>query len=116
MPVIQTELLPLQQVFSNLISNSIKHHHRDDGTITIAAVEQEKYYQFSVADDGIGIAPEDQAKIFTIFQTLAAKDTKENTGIGLSIVKKIVENQGGKIWLESALNQGTTFYFTWNIS
>lgn len=115
-PVIQTELLPLQQVFSNLISNSIKHHHRDDGTITIAAVEQEKYYQFSVADDGIGIALEDQAKIFTIFQTLAAKDTKENTGIGLSIVKKIVENQGGKIWLESALNQGTTFYFTWNIS
>lgn len=116
MPVIQTEVLPLQQVFSNLISNSIKHHHRDDGTITIAAVEQGKYYQFSVADDGIGIAPKDQAKIFTIFQTLAAKDTKENTGIGLSIVKKIVENQRGKIWLESALNQGTTFYFTWNIS
>jgi signal transduction histidine kinase len=116
MPVIQTEVLPLQQVFSNLISNSIKHHHRDRGTITINAVEQGKYYQFSVADDGIGIALEDQAKIFTIFQTLAAKDTKENTGIGLSIVKKIVENQGGKIWLESALNQGTTFYFTWNIS
>lgn len=116
MPVLQTEALPLQQVFSNLISNSIKHHHRDDGKITISAVEQEKYYQFSVADDGLGIAPEDQTKIFAIFQTLAAKDTKENTGIGLSIVKKIVENQGGKVWLESELNQGSTFYFTWNIS
>jgi signal transduction histidine kinase len=116
MPVLQTEALPLQQVFSNLISNSIKHHHRDDGTITISAVEREKHYQFSVADDGLGIAPEDQTKIFAIFQTLAAKDTKENTGIGLSIVKKIVENQGGKVWLESELNQGSTFYFTWNIS
>ncbi|WP_199194009.1 CHASE3 domain-containing protein [Pleurocapsa sp. CCALA 161] len=114
MPVLQTEALPLQQVFSNLISNGIKHHHRDDGIIQISAIEQGKYYQFAVSDDGLGIAPEDQAKIFTIFKTLSVKDTKENTGIGLSIVKKIVEHQGGKVWLESKLNQGTTFYFTWS--
>lgn len=115
MPVLQTEALPLQQVFSNLISNSIKHHHRNDGIIRISAIEQGKCYQFAVSDDGLGIAPEDQAKIFTIFKTLSVKDTKENTGIGLSIVKKIVEHQKGKVWLKSELNQGTTFYFTWSI-
>jgi signal transduction histidine kinase len=113
MPILQTEALALQQVFSNLINNAIKHHDREDGTITINAQEQQQHYQFSVADNGQGIAPEYQEKVFVIFETLAAKDTKENTGIGLSIVKKIVEKQGGKIWLESKLNQGTTFYFTW---
>lgn len=115
MPVMQTEALLLQQVFSNLVSNAIKHHHRDEGEIVISAIEQGKYYQFSVADDGAGIAAEHQEKIFAIFQTLVTKDTKANTGIGLSIVKKIVENHGGKIWLESELDRGTTFYFTWSI-
>lgn len=113
MPILQTEALALQQVFSNLIGNAIKHHHREDGTITITAQEKRQYYQFSIADNGTGIAPEDQEKIFVIFQTIAGKNTKENTGIGLSIVKKIIEKQGGKIWLESKLNQGTTFHFTW---
>lgn len=113
MPVLQTEALPLQQVFGNLISNAIKHHPRDDGKITIAAIEG-KYYQFAIADDGSGIALEHQSKIFAIFQTLSSRDRKENTGIGLSIVKKIVEDRGGKIWLESELDRGSTFYFTWS--
>ncbi|MGL5077828.1 MAG: sensor histidine kinase, partial [Waterburya sp.] len=113
MPILETEALPLQQIFSNLITNSIKHHPRDDGTITISALESDRFYQFSVADDGKGIDPKHQERIFGIFQTLTSKDTKENTGIGLSIIKKILESRGEKIWLESQLNQGTTFYFTW---
>ncbi|HEY9767772.1 MAG TPA: CHASE3 domain-containing protein [Coleofasciculaceae cyanobacterium] len=113
MPTIETKALPLQQVFSNLISNAIKHHHRQDGLITISVLENPEYYQFSVADDGVGIAPEHQEKIFIIFQTLTTKDKTENTGIGLSIVKRIIDNQGEKIWLESQPNQGTTFHFTW---
>ena len=115
MPVLQTEALPLQQVFSNLISNAIKHHPRNDGKITISAMKKAQYYQFAVEDDGAGIALEYQSKIFAIFQTLNSKDRQENTGIGLSIVKKIVEDRGGKIWLNSTLGQGTTFYFTWSL-
>ncbi|MEM7592167.1 MAG: CHASE3 domain-containing protein [Cyanobacteria bacterium P01_A01_bin.83] len=115
MPVLQTEALLLQQVFSNLISNAIKHHHRDDGMIEILAQEKGSYYQFAIVDNGVGIAPKYQEKIFAIFQTLTAKDNKESTGIGLSIVKKIINNQGGKIWLDSELGRGTTFYFTWSI-
>lgn len=113
MPTLLTHRLPLEQVFSNLISNAIKHHPRSDGKIKIAALERGDFYEFTVADDGDGIAPEYQAKVFGIFQTLSARDRQENTGIGLAIVKKIVEGQGGSIWVESQVGQGATFHFTW---
>jgi len=113
MPTLWTYRLLLEQVFSNLISNAIKHHPRLDGTIHILSIDVGDFYQFTVADDGDGIPPEYQAKVFGIFQTLSARDQKENTGIGLSIVKKIVESQGGSIWLESQSGQGAAFYFTW---
>jgi signal transduction histidine kinase len=113
MPILKTESLFLQQVFSNLISNAIKHHNREDGTIKIDVKDKGDRYEFTIADNGPGIAPQYHQKVFGIFQTLAARDQKESTGIGLSIVKKIIENQGGKIWLESAEGKGTTFYFTW---
>ncbi|PPS45346.1 MHYT domain-containing protein [Chroococcidiopsis sp. TS-821] len=113
MPTLLTHRLPLEQVFSNLISNAIKHHPRSNGKIQITAAERGDFYEFIVADDGDGIAPEYHAKAFGIFQTLGARDRQENTGIGLAIVKKIVENQGGKIWVESQAGQGATFHFTW---
>lgn len=113
MPELVTERLPLQQVFSNLISNAIKHHDRPDGKIEILAQEQENYYEFVVKDDGPGIPPQFHQRIFDIFQTLTPRDQKENTGIGLSIVKKIVENQGGTITLESQAGKGAIFRFTW---
>lgn len=113
MPILVTEELPLQQVFTNLISNAIKHHNRADGRVVISVEEQENCYRFSVADDGVGIEPEYHEKVFGIFQTLEARDTKENTGIGLSIVKKIVESQRGEIALESQRGEGATFWFTW---
>jgi light-regulated signal transduction histidine kinase (bacteriophytochrome) len=113
MPTLVTQVTPLQQVFSNLIINAIEHHHRSDGKVIISVREQEQFYEFAVTDDGLGIHPQYHDKIFTIFQTLQPRDKKESTGIGLSIVKKAVENQGGKIILESQLGQGTTFRFTW---
>lgn len=113
MPIVHSPRLLLQQVFSNLVSNAIKHHHRSDGKIVIAVEEQENFYEFSVADDGPGIAEQYHEKVFIIFQTLQARDHTENTGIGLSLVKKIVENEGGSIWLKSKEGEGTTIYFTW---
>jgi len=113
MPTLITQRLPLFQVFGNLIGNAIKHHHRTDGQVTISVKDQGRFYEFAVADDGPGIAPQYHEKVFAIFQTLHARDRVENTGIGLAIVKKIVESQGGRIRLESEEGQGATFYFTW---
>ena len=116
MPTLKTRRLPLQQVFTNLISNAIKHHNRPNGWIGISAKDKGKFYEFAVADDGPGIAPEYQEKVFVIFQTLQARDKSENTGIGLSIVKKIIDSQGERIDLTSAPDQGATFRFTWSKS
>lgn len=114
MPTFVTEKLALQQVFANLISNAIKHNRGESGHIKISVKELDDFYQFSVADDGPGIAPQYHDKVFVIFQTLEARDKVENTGIGLSLVKKIVEGQGGSISLESAEGEGATFRFTWS--
>ncbi|MEG4275456.1 MULTISPECIES: PAS domain S-box protein [unclassified Microcoleus] len=113
MPTFVTEKLPLQQVFSNLISNAIKHNRAESGHVKISVKELDDFYEFSVEDDGPGIAPQYHDKVFVIFQTLEARDKVENTGIGLSLVKKIVEGQGGSISLESAEGEGATFRFTW---
>ena len=113
MPTFTTQSVPLQQVFNNLIANAIKHNRDRVSQITISVREEKDYYEFSVADDGKGIAPQDCDRIFTIFQTLETKDDSENTGIGLSIVKKAVESQGGTITVESELNSGSIFRFTW---
>ena len=113
LPTLNTQALMLEQVFTNLISNAIKYHDRPEGTITISAIDKGNFYQFAVADDGIGIEPQYHERIFKIFQTLQARDTIESTGIGLSIVKKIVEDMGGEVSLKSELDKGSTFYFTW---
>lgn len=113
MPILTTERLPLEQVFTNLIGNAIGHHDRTDGKIWISAQKSGEFYEFAVRDDGPGIAPQYHEKIFVIFQTLVARDRMENTGIGLSLVKKIVEDKGGLVWVESDVGKGATFYFTW---
>lgn len=113
LPTITTHRILLSQVLANLLGNACKHHDRTDGKIQVTAQHQGKIWAFTVADDGAGIAPENQERVFGVFQTLAARDHHENTGIGLSIVKKIVESQGGNISLESELGRGTTFRFTW---
>ena len=113
MPTFYTDRMQLGQVFSNLISNSVKHHRGKRGKVRLAAQDQAKFYEFSVCDDGPGIAPEYHDKIFLMFQTLASGDFENSTGIGLALVKKIVEENGGTIRIESALDKGTCFYFTW---
>ncbi|WP_013322624.1 ATP-binding protein [Gloeothece verrucosa] len=113
MPTVTTQKVLLSQVLTNLISNGIKHHGRLDGKLEISVQEQKNFYQFFVSDDGQGIPAQYQQKIFAIFQTVKTRETKESTGIGLSIVKKIVEIQGGNIILASQEGQGSTFSFTW---
>lgn len=113
MPKLQTERLLLEQVFTNLISNALKHNKDDNPQVVISAKEQENFYEFAVTDNGRGIAPELHDKVFIIFQTLGNHEQAENTGIGLAIVKKIVEDRGGKIFLESQIGKGATFRFTW---
>ncbi len=112
LPSITTNRVLLSQVLTNLIGNAYKHHDRPDGKIQVLVKPDAEIWEFSVIDDGRGIAPENQAKVFEIFKTVS-ESNKNNSGIGLSIVKKLVENQGGQIKLESQIGIGTTFNFTW---
>jgi PAS domain S-box-containing protein len=116
-PAVVAEKLRLEQVFMNVIGNAIKHGGErtggEAGHVWITAEDRGEMVEFVVRDNGPGIAPEYHEKIFVIFQTLAARDRVEGTGLGLSLVKKIVEDQGGKVWVESAPGAGATFRFTW---
>lgn len=113
LPPFFAEKIRFEQVFSNLISNAIKHHNKEEGIIEIFYEDFGEFYKFTVKDNGPGIPKEYHNKIFEIFNTLKARDKFESTGIGLTIVKKIVENQGGKIWVESKEGEGSSFIFTW---
>ncbi len=113
MPIFAAASVRLQQVFANLISNAIKYHDRPDGSVEVSVRDNNDFYEFTVADDGPGIASEYHDKVFQIFQTLQAKDSRESTGVGLTLVKKIVAEQGGTISLESMEGQGASFRFTW---
>lgn len=110
LPVIKGDKTKLQQVFQNLISNAIKFTHADKGVVEIDVVSKPNHYEFSVRDNGIGIEKKFHDKIFKIFHSL--NKSKDSTGIGLSIVKKIVNIHEGEIWLDSEPGKGSTFYFT----
>lgn len=113
MPVLTTDKLHLEQVFSNLISNAVKYHDKEGGNIEINAKDIGDFYEFSVADDGPGIQAAYHEKIFQIFQTLKERDAFESTGVGLAIVKKVVEEHKGTVSVHSQPGHGTTFIFTW---
>lgn len=110
LPTIKGDETKFQQLFLNIISNAVRYIDKSKGLIEVDVLEFASYYQFSIKDNGIGIAKKDFDKIFKIFQALT--DNKESSGIGLSIVKKIINLYQGEIWLESELGKGTTFYFT----
>jgi PAS domain S-box-containing protein len=123
LPTLSVRRILLSQVLANLLSNAIKHHQRADGRIEIGAEDLGDCYQFSIADDGPGIPPgEATERIFEIFQTLKPSSSTENTGIGLALVKKIVEGEGGRIWVAATVGEalpmenranGACFCFTW---
>lgn len=112
LPRLYAKKLLLFQVFSNLIGNGIKHHDREDGSIQISVIDRGEWYEVTIMDDGPGIDPNYRDAIFTIFQTGVGQQRSDSSGVGLAIVKKIVESEGGTIGFDSKLGEGTTFHFT----
>ena len=112
LPTIICEKVRMTQLFQNLLVNAIKYMDKPKGQIKIDCVEENGFWKFSIADNGPGIKERYFEKIFKIFQTLTPRDEVESTGIGLSMVKKILETYNGKIWVESQVGLGSTFFFT----
>ncbi|WP_298496305.1 PAS domain S-box protein [uncultured Algibacter sp.] len=110
LPTLKGDSTKLQQVFQNLISNAIKFIDKEQGFVKVDVKDVKTHYQFSISDNGMGIEKKFHNKIFKVFHAL--NKSKDSTGIGLSIVKKIVDLHEGDIWLESEPNIGTTFFFT----
>lgn len=113
LPVFLTAPVPFEQVVRNLLGNAIKHHDRDDGHIEVSCCDMGEYYRFAIKDDGPGISAEYHDQIFKMFKTLKPRDETEGSGMGLALIKRIVENYSGEVDLESSLKLGSTFYFTW---
>jgi signal transduction histidine kinase len=113
LPTIESAPLPLQQIFINLVGNAVKYNRSPRPLVEIHARDAGRFVAFSVRDNGPGIPREYHERIWGIFQTLEARDKVEGTGIGLSLVRKLVEAQGGRAWVESAPGEGATFHFLW---
>ena len=116
LPEVMADSTQLAQVFQNLIVNGIKYHSEEVPKIHISAERKASEWHFSVQDNGIGIDPQYSEKIFEVFKRLHNKEEYPGTGIGLAVCKKIVERHGGRIWVESELGKGSTFYFTSRIT
>src|ERR1700678_1026137 len=115
--VIRTASAQLEQVLRNLINNAIKHHDKQNGEVVLSAKRVGDFVEFVVRDDGPGILPEFLEKIFQLFQTLKRRDEVESTGMGLTIVKKLVEQQNCRVTVHSQGNgTGTQFRFQWPTS
>jgi len=112
LPVVPCQKIRLSQVFQNLISNAVKYMDKPRGEIRIAATEEGEFWRFTVADNGIGIESRHFDRLFQMFQTLGSVPHADSTGIGLAVVKKIVQMHGGQIGVESEIGRGSTFFFT----
>ncbi len=112
LPVVKCEETRIRQVFENLLSNAVKYMDKPEGKIEIGCVEESGFWKFSVTDNGPGIEEKHFERIFQMFQTLSPKDEFQSTGIGLTVIKKIVELYEGKVWVKSKLGIGSTFFFT----
>ncbi len=113
LPMLHGNTTQIAQVFQNLLSNAIKFMDKPEGHIRVGCAEDGEYWRFWIADNGPGIEVQHHERIFQIFQTLrGTSGESENSGVGLSIVKKVIETHGGKIWVESTPGAGSTFWFT----
>ncbi|MCW3466911.1 sensor histidine kinase [Chitinophaga nivalis] len=112
-PLFHTNQVKLKQVFQNLLTNAIKYINKKEGLITIGGTDRGAYYEFYVKDNGPGVAKRDTDRIFKLFERLDTGGKEEGTGIGLNIFKLLVEEQGGKVWVDSVPGEGSTFYFLW---
>jgi PAS domain S-box-containing protein len=112
LPTVLGDRTQLRQLLQNLISNAIKFRREEPPVVHISAEPQEDFWLFTVRDNGIGIDPQFAERIFVLFQRLHSRQEYPGTGIGLAICKKIVERHAGRIWVESHLGEGSTFYFT----
>ena len=112
MPVIYTSRQKLYQVFQNLLSNAIKYNDKAKTRIEIGCNQDGDFFTFYIKDNGPGIEEKDNERIFRLFEKVDAKDAK-GTGVGLNILKLLVETQGGKVWVESVSGEGSCFYFQW---
>jgi signal transduction histidine kinase len=112
LPIVEAEEIYLQQIFSNLITNAIKYHDLPNGTIWVKAHKKTGYWEFVVEDDGPGIPHRDQKNIFELFETSSDVNHPDSTGIGLAIVRKIMQEKGGQVWVES-VGRGTAMHFLW---
>lgn len=113
LPVLETARAPLELALRNLIGNAVKHHDRPGGTVTVSARRRDGVHEFTVADDGPGVPAEHHERIFGLFQQLRPRDEVEGTGMGLALVRRTVELQGGRIRVESGPGRGAAFHFTW---
>ncbi|MCA9261338.1 MAG: HAMP domain-containing histidine kinase, partial [Planctomycetales bacterium] len=107
---------PLETVVRNLVANSVKHHDRGEGSLRVEAKQCGDMAAITVSDDGPGIDPRYRARVFKMFETLKPRDEVEGSGIGLALVKKIVESEGGEVTLDSAEPRGLCVRFTWPLS
>ncbi len=112
LPTVFADKNQIFQVFENLITNAIKFRRKKSPKIDISAQKGEKEWTFAVKDNGIGIKLKHREQIFEVFKRLHTREEYPGTGIGLSIVQKIIERHGGRIWVESEPGNGSTFYFT----
>ena len=113
LPTLTTLKTPLTTVFRNLFDNAIKHHDKDQGVIGVKVEEQDNYYLFTVSDDGPGVASDYHETMMTLFKTLKPRDQVEGSGMGLAMIKKIINRFGGSIKIESDVGKGMSFSFQW---
>ena len=117
LPVLTTQRLLFEQVIANLLGNAMKHHDRDSGTIAVSCMSTDGMHRFTIDDDGPGIPEQYREKVFGVFQTIASRDTKEASGLGLSIVKKVVEAVGGAVMIAADKpTRGTRFEVLWPLN